>query len=202
MPGRALYWPEERALLIADPHFGKAAAFRAAGVGVPETAGADLERVDRLLRESGAAELFVLGDFLHARTGRSPAVLDTLRDWCGAHRQTRVTLVRGNHDLRASDPPRELCIRVLNGPVRLGSLWLAHRPEELSGEPGIVGHVHPAISLRDAGMQRVRLACFHITDGCITLPAFGSFTGNYVVKLEPGQMAIVEADGEMMAIAR
>ncbi|CAN5366364.1 hypothetical protein BH10PSE17_BH10PSE17_35830 [soil metagenome] len=35
LPERAIWWPGERTLLIADVHFGKGAAFRALGVPVP-----------------------------------------------------------------------------------------------------------------------------------------------------------------------
>ncbi len=202
LPGRGLYWPGAKALLIADPHFGKAAAFRAAGVGVPETVNADLERLSSLLQKTKARELIVLGDFLHAASGRSPVVLDAIRAWCQTHRAVKITLIRGNHDLRAADPPGEFPIEVVDGPVQRDALWLGHRSEELAGRAGIVGHIHPAITLRDVGMQMVRLPCFHVTDDCITLPAFGSFTGCHTLRLQPGQIAIVEADGQMMAIGR
>ena len=35
LPEKAIYWPRERMLIIADIHFGKAAAFRSLGVPVP-----------------------------------------------------------------------------------------------------------------------------------------------------------------------
>lgn len=35
LPERALWWPAQRMLMVADAHFGKAATFRARGVPVP-----------------------------------------------------------------------------------------------------------------------------------------------------------------------
>src|SRR6478609_3634551 len=68
---RAAYWERTQALLVADPHFGKAAAFRAAGVPVPRgTTTASLARLDAALERTGAARIVFLGDFLHAREGR------------------------------------------------------------------------------------------------------------------------------------
>ena len=32
---RAIHWIEQRTLLIADPHFGKASVFRASGIPIP-----------------------------------------------------------------------------------------------------------------------------------------------------------------------
>ena len=47
LPERAAYIERTRTLLIADAHFGKAAAFRAAGVLVPRgTTGGTLGRLD------------------------------------------------------------------------------------------------------------------------------------------------------------
>ena len=69
---RAVYWERARTLLVADPHFGKAAAFRAAGVLVPRgTTGETLSRLDAALDRTRAERIVFLGDFLHAREGRS-----------------------------------------------------------------------------------------------------------------------------------
>ena len=35
LPEKAVYWPAEQMLIVADIHFGKAASFRALGVPVP-----------------------------------------------------------------------------------------------------------------------------------------------------------------------
>ena len=59
---RALYWPRERTLFVADVHLGKAAAFRAGGVPVPRGATAsDLSRLTALLAGTGARRLVASG---------------------------------------------------------------------------------------------------------------------------------------------
>src|ERR1700712_3226350 len=86
LPERALWWEREQTLFIADPHFGKASAFRFAGIPVPETAhDADLVRLEAALRKTAARRLIILGDFLHARTGRSEATLSALHLWRSQH---------------------------------------------------------------------------------------------------------------------
>ncbi|MCS6938648.1 MAG: DEAD/DEAH box helicase, partial [Roseiflexus sp.] len=46
LPERALFWTRAATLILADPHIGKAGAFRAASVAVPEgTTTADLDRL-------------------------------------------------------------------------------------------------------------------------------------------------------------
>ena len=50
LPERAMFWRERQALLVADAHWGKAAAFRARGVPVPR--GTTLEGLRRLTAET------------------------------------------------------------------------------------------------------------------------------------------------------
>ena len=70
LAARALHWPRERTVFVADVHLGKAAAFRAGGVPLPRgSTAADLARLARVLQQTGARRLVVLGDFLHARGG-------------------------------------------------------------------------------------------------------------------------------------
>ncbi len=48
---RAVFWRERQMLLIADPHFGKAASFRSHGIAIPRgTTCYDLERLADLIR--------------------------------------------------------------------------------------------------------------------------------------------------------
>ncbi|MGL5097997.1 MAG: ligase-associated DNA damage response endonuclease PdeM, partial [Planctomycetia bacterium] len=55
---RSVWWPTERTLFIADPHFGKAATFRRAGVPVPQaTLDDDVARLDRLIDDADARRL-------------------------------------------------------------------------------------------------------------------------------------------------
>ena len=106
LAARALHWPRERTVFVADVHLGKAAAFRAGGVPLPRgSTAADLARLTSILRETGARRLVVLGDFLHAAAGRVAALDRAFRAWRDEHAAVDVMLVRGNHDDRAGDPP-------------------------------------------------------------------------------------------------
>ncbi|MGE5712999.1 MAG: phosphoesterase, partial [Betaproteobacteria bacterium] len=96
----AAFWTERRWLVIADAHFGKAAAFRARGVPVPQgTTTETLDRLDGLIDALEPAALVILGDFLHAREAHAPATLAALAGWRGRHAELDVLLVEGNHDL-------------------------------------------------------------------------------------------------------
>src|SRR5215212_5467779 len=82
LPDRAVYWPARSTLLIADVHFGKCATFRSLGVPVPAgSTQKDLLRLTRLIEQTGADRLVILGDLVHAAAGRVSDVLDAIGGW-------------------------------------------------------------------------------------------------------------------------
>jgi len=187
LPDRAAFWPSAFTLLVADPHFGKAATFRAAGIFVPEeTTGAALARLDTLLRATRATRVIFLGDFLHAREGRHPATLDSVNAWRAAHGETSMLLVRGNHDRRAGDPPRSLRIECVDGPHGEGPFAFAHHPVSVTGAYVLAGHVHPGALARGIARERARLPCFWFGAEVAVLPALGEFTGLADVEAREG----------------
>ena len=184
-PERAAYWNRENALLVADPHWGKAATFRAGGIPVPS--GTTLEainRLDSLVARTGAARIFFLGDLLHAKPGRSMEMFASLAGWRNTRPDVEVVLVRGNHDKRAGDPPGELRFKCVDAPFDAAPFVLAHHPGQYPGRYVLSGHVHPGIRLYGRGRLRERLPCFVFGRDCAILPAFGDFTG--LGDVEPG----------------
>ena len=126
---RALFWPRERTLFVADVHLGKAAAFRAGGVPLPRGAtAADLARLARLCAETAARRLVILGDFLHAKSGRVAALDAAFLRWRAAHDGIDLVLVRGNHDANAGDPPAEWRVACVGEPHPLPPFLACHAP--------------------------------------------------------------------------
>jgi uncharacterized protein len=199
MPEAALFWPRESALIIADPHFGKAAAFRARGVPVPETTTYDnLRRLDSALARTSARRLVVLGDFLHARQGRSETLLASVAAWRGRHADLPILLVRGNHDDRAGDPPDEWDVECQEEPVCCPPFVWRHEPEASAEGYVLAGHVHPAVNLAGTGGLSATLPCFYFGRDYGLLPAFGDFTGTGVVRPRVADRVYVLADGEII----
>ena len=203
LPERAAWLPEAGLLMVADVHFGKAASFRRLGVPVPQgTTEANLSRLDALLaRLPGVRELVFLGDFLHAASGRAPATLQALLDWRRRHAALALTLVRGNHDGHAGDPPEALDIQVVDEPWLHAGLSLCHDPD-VSRPPGraaLAGHLHPVARL-GRGFDAIRLPCFHArADGMLVLPAFGAFTGGSLVSPVSGDRVYLVAGEQVVA---
>ena len=183
LPEHAVWWPAERTLFIADAHVGKAAVFRARGLPVPEaTTGDTLGRLTALLARHPVRRLVLLGDFLHAREAHHPQVLGALHDWRARHAAVGMTLVRGNHDSHAGDPPPSLGIAIVDEPLALGPLAACHHPQSVPGATVLAGHWHPTVALSGRGRDGLRLPCFHHAPGLLVLPAFGAFTGGQVVR--------------------
>ena len=135
------------ALLVADTHFGKAAAFRKSGIPVPESSSAeDCQRIEDLIQRTKADSLVLLGDFLHARDGRTQIVRKELNTWREKMPNLEIHLVRGNHDLQSGDPWPELRIHCHPDPWTEFDFDLRHLPVEGEQRPFLAGHLHPGFS--------------------------------------------------------
>jgi DNA ligase-associated metallophosphoesterase len=201
LPDRALWLPAHGTMLVADLHWGKAAAFRAAHVPVPMgTTRSDLARLSRALEATGAAQLVVLGDLLHARAGRHDETLRTIATWRAQHAAVRITLVRGNHDRHAGDPPAELAIGCTDAPLRVGPFLGVHEPEPHADGYVLAGHLHPSVTVRGRGRLSARLPAFVFGDRVGLLPAFSSFTGGGMYERHAGDALYGIAGGEVLAL--
>ena len=188
LPDRALFWPAAQTLFIADLHIGKAATYRALGQPVPSgTTAENLSRLTALIAEHAPQHIIFLGDFLHAAAARTPAILQALAVWRAQHAELAMTLVRGNHDSRAGDPPAQLHIEVVDEPFLSGPFACCHHPQLHATHFVLAGHVHPVCRLFGRGRDSLRLPCFVAEAGQAVFPAFGEFTGGWLVPGEPGR---------------
>ena len=201
LPERALWWPARRTLFVADLHMGKAAAFRALGQPVPAgTTGGNLDRLDALIGALEASAVVFLGDFLHAREARTARLLDALTEWRTRRGSVAMTLVRGNHDSRAGDPPPSLDIEIVDEPWLLGSFGCCHHPQPHPTHFVLAGHVHPVCRLQGRGRDSVKLPCFMAEGRQAVLPAFGEFTGGWMVEPAPGRSFYAVGGGAVWAV--
>ena len=202
LPERGAFWEEQRTLLIADPHWGKAATFRASGIPVPAgTTGDGVSRLDAMVARSAPRRIAFLGDFLHAREGRSVETLAALSEWRSACREVELLLVRGNHDRHAGDPPRDLDVECVSAPYRAEPFVLAHHPVSSADGHVVAGHIHPAVRLRGSARQHLRLPCFLVGDKTTVLPAFGDFTGAAEVELGGTDRVYVVTDEAVLSVS-
>lgn len=193
---KAIYYPANKTLMIADAHFGKAAAYRKLGQPVPHgTTASNLQRLDALLNAYDCDHLIFLGDFLHAPGSHATGTLEALLEWRRRHQDLKITLIRGNHDLRAGDPPADLSFTVVGEPLLLGAFALQHEPDAHETHHVLAGHVHPVYRLHGSGRQSLRLPCFYVTERVSLLPAFGAFTGGMDIRPQAAAQIFVVGDG-------
>ena len=189
LPQRAVCLPDLGVLLVADAHIGKAQSFRTLGVPVPEaTTAGTLARLDHALLACGARHIVFLGDLLHSVHARSAGTLDAVARWRGRHAGLQLTLVRGNHDSHAGDPPADWDVQVVDEPFMLPGLpqlALCHHPDPRPGAYVLAGHVHPAAVISGGRRESLRLPCFHFGPTVGVLPAFGDFTGTHALPRGP-----------------
>ena len=201
LPEKAVFWPAQKMLIIADIHFGKAASFRAQGIPVRRgTTTENLVGLDALIDLHGAEHVVFLGDFLHARAAHASSTQQAMLAWRERRRDLRLTLVRGNHDKHAGDPTAALGIELVDEPHAVGPFAFCHHPDLETGGYALAGHVHPAWVLATR-FDSLRLPCFVVGKGRMILPSFGSFTGGHVVTREPGD-AIFVTSGEAVHSVR
>ncbi len=189
-PERAVIWPARRTVIVADTHFGKSALFRQHGRAVPAGSDAyDRERLSRLLCDSAARRLIVLGDFLHAPLSADSPDARDLETWSAALCHIDIVVVAGNHDRgvlqRWAPPVQWQADDLLEPPFRF-----THDGDR-TPRPGVAlftlsGHIHPVVRLGGQRKRAPRVPIFWRRDGGLVLPSFGIFTGGYVVSPDGG----------------
>lgn len=200
LPEKAVYWPAQAMLIIADIHFGKAASFRALGVPVPRgTTTENLNALDALIAAHGARQVMFLGDFLHARAAHASSTQQAMLAWRQTRPDLQLTLVRGNHDRHAGDPAAALGIELVDEPCASGPFAFCHHPDLDTPGYALAGHVHPAWVLATR-FDALRLPCFVVGRRRMILPSFGSFTGGHVVTREAGDAIYVTSGDAVHAV--
>lgn len=194
LPEKAVFLPESDTLLIADAHIGKATSFRQLGVPVPAgTTDDTLTRLTRLIERLKVRRVVFLGDFLHSARSLAPDTLATVIRWRQTHRSLQLTLVRGNHDDRAGDPPALLEIDAVDEPLLQEGLAFCHHPRPVDGAFVLAGHLHPCIGVGGRAHDWHRMPCFWFSPRVGVLPAFGAFTGMHAIPVRTGERIFAAA---------
>jgi len=174
----ALYWPDEKLLVVADLHLEKGSAFATRGVLLPpyDTA-STLARLSRLVERYAPRLVIALGDSFHDGDGpsRMPEIsraalkaLQRGRDWLW---------IAGNHD---PDPADGIGGRFAEA-LALGPLTFRHRPSSDAPDGEIAGHLHPLARVAQRGRALSR-RCFATDGKRLVMPAFGAYAGGLNVR--------------------
>jgi DNA ligase-associated metallophosphoesterase len=199
----ALFWEEQRLLVVSDLHLEKGSSFATRGVLLPpyDTV-ATLGRLSAVIARHDPRMVIALGDSFHDRDAHARlsapdrdaiASLQARRDWIW---------ILGNHDPAL---PTDLG-GVVASEVAIGPIAFRHQPTGAAGE--IAGHLHPKarVSTRGRSMER---RCFASDGERAVMPAFGAYTGGLSIRDAAfarifqtlGFMAHVLGDNRLHAIA-
>ncbi|MFI5160865.1 MAG: ligase-associated DNA damage response endonuclease PdeM [Sphingobacteriales bacterium] len=184
LPQKAIYWTQEKALIVADVHLGKVGHFRKAGIAVPrDMEQTDLGELSDLIFEYKPQKLFFLGDLFHSDMN---ADWEWFRLWRQQHKKLEILLIRGNHDIIHDKYYVELNIS-LQDELQVGPFLMLHKPlgdAKLETAEGYVlcGHIHPGVHLSGRGRQSVTIPCFAFGENQCILPSFGRFTGRVAMR--------------------
>ena len=176
--GRALYWPVERALLVADLHLEKASWLAQRGQMLPPYDSRDtLERLADAVRITDARRVITLGDNFHDDAGalrldaHCTGMLEALTralDW---------VWITGNHD---EELPRGFGGTIVPE-LEVGGITLRHEARAGETAPELSGHYHPKLrmTVRNRHIARPCAVLGRSKSGAerMILPAFGTLTG-------------------------
>ncbi len=191
------FWEEQKALLVADVHLGKISHFRKYGSAVPQSAiQTNFDRLDEAVTEFQPQKIIFLGDLFHSALN---AEWNLFESWL-QKQQAEIILIAGNHDIISPIHYEELGVKIYQE-LQIENFRLTHHPEEKETDFNICGHIHPGYRLVGLAKQHLKLKCFFRSKNQLILPAFGEFTGAFLMKPEEKDQVFVCAQSEVIRVS-
>jgi len=171
--GRAVHWPRQDMLLVADLHLEKASFFARTGQMLPPYDSREtLERLALAIRETGARRVVALGDNFHDSAGTARLEPHAAGMLAALTRAVDWVWITGNHDSAMEHTVGGEVVDEL----AVGGIALRHKARAGETEPELSGHFHPRLVLAARG-RRIARPCAVASERRIILPAFGALTG-------------------------
>ena len=169
-PAGALWWPDERMLLVADLHLEKGTSFARRGTLLPPwDTRTTLERLEAAMTRYAPDLVVALGDSFHDGEARARLAAEDAASLAALTARCAWRFLAGNHDPGGAEAAFE-------------HRGIVFRHQAAHGtEPEISGHFHPKATIRVHG-RAVACRCF-VPDGQRRiLPAFGAYAGGLDVR--------------------
>lgn len=196
----AVYWEDQKTLILADMHLGKETVFQKAGIPIPQgMLEDDLMRLTHCIQRVGAKKCIIVGDLIHAKSGLSENVTHIFSQWLH-EAGLEVHLVVGNHDRALLQAlPTSWSITMHKEGFYNAPFYFSHHPMHHSKRFVFAGHIHPKCEISNQHDSLV-LRCFQIFSDLAILPAFGFFTGGTFVRKSAECSLYVIADTQIIKI--
>jgi len=190
------YWEQEQTLLIADVHLGKISHFRKYGSAVPQSAIAvNFEKLNSATNQFTPKKVIFLGDLFHSAKNIE---WNLFEDWLTTQ-TAEVILIAGNHDIISPLHYEALGVKIFQE-LQIDKFRLTHHPEEQENTFNICGHIHPGYRLMGLAKQHLKLKCFFRKPNQLILPAFGEFTGVFLMKPTTNDQVYVCTNAEVIQV--
>ncbi len=200
---RVVFWEQERILILSDLHIGKAGHFRKSGIAVPPAVTReDMQRLVDSIQFFKPKQLVIVGDLFHSIENKEH---DWFLKWRNDLPGVEFILVKGNHDIAEEQWYQKANIQMAEKTWTKNNFIFVHHIEdatqdELQTHYCFSGHIHPAVSIRGLGKQSLRFPCFYFTENYAVLPAFGRFTGTYLVEPSKKEKAFAVVNNSVIAV--
>jgi DNA ligase-associated metallophosphoesterase len=182
LPQKAIFIPAHSLLILSDWHVGKLGHFRKEGLFVPPMQlEEDFGRLAVLLEELPVNWVAFLGDLFHSSWNREGVAL---QQFLSRYPKIRFSLTRGNHDIIQDELWEASAIDCKEYILLPEGFVLSHKPLMGLKPPiyNLVGHIHPGCEVATTARQYFRFPCFYLEGRVLTLPAFGRWTGLYMIR--------------------
>lgn len=177
----ALYWADQKMLIVADLHFEKGSAYARRGLHLPPyDTSSTLSVLDILLQRYRPEKTVALGDSFHDQSAADRLGTGEIEKISALTSKTDWIWIAGNHD---PAPPCEFGGNVCDQ-INIGSLTLRHAPGPKGVAGEIAGHLHPAARVVSRG-RNMRRRCFVSGDDRLIMPALGAYAGGLNVLADP-----------------
>jgi DNA ligase-associated metallophosphoesterase len=198
LPQRAIYWQEEESLILSDLHIGKGMHFRKEGIPIPNSVfDDDLQKLSHLIQRFSPQSLIIVGDMFHSHHNVEVNLFDL---WRVQYPGLNIHLVKGNHDILSTFQWSELNI-LIHDTLETNDFIFSHARCYKEKRFCFSGHIHPGVRINGTARQTLKLPCFHFTPKSCTLPAFGKFTGLYLIKPQRMDQVFVILEDKVVSMS-
>lgn len=198
LPERALYWPAQKSVVVADLHWGKSETFHQFGIPIPSALfDDDLNRLAAVIEQTGAEQVIVLGDLIHGKKGLTAEVVERLTRW-RKDNPVKFLVAEGNHD-RALKSVAKVWNLQLRDEFAVGPFTFRHEPKPTDTSFTWCGHLQPTYVIVSGG-EALRLPCFHLSKNRGIVPSFSSFTRGLKLAKRPGDRVFVVAPNSVQEV--
>lgn len=192
---KALYFPEDQSLVIADWHLGKSSHFRKYGIFIPKVSlFKEFTALEDLIEKYEVQRVVFLGDLFHSEWNKD---WDLFKEAIEKFFDIEFILTRGNHDIIDFEKYGIGEVKVVKHFVINNDIILSHEPlkSTLGYAVNVVGHTHPGVVLQTKSKQKFRLPCFYQEGKIFIIPAFGDLTGLYIMeKSDDNEIYVILGD--------